>query len=91
MNQLSVKLQDALGAVGFDAALMKNGEHQFLYGNSASVVAVRPLDEVTVRVLTTANGDMSYKDFDARVLERQSDEALMLLFQTLKSVQLFAS
>lgn len=90
MNQLSVKLQDALGAVGFDAALQKNGEHQFLYGNSAAVVVARPLDEVTVRVATLANGDVSFKDFDTRVLERQSEEALRILFQTLKNVAKFA-
>jgi hypothetical protein len=82
MNQLSVKLQDVLGMVGFEAALQKNGEHHFLYGTATKVVSVRPLDEVTVRVSATANGEVTNVDYDARVLERQSEDALLLVFNT---------
>jgi hypothetical protein len=82
MNQLSVKLQDALDTVGFEAALQKNGEHQFLYGTATKVVAVRPLDEVTVRVSATANGEVTMCDYDARVLERLPEDALLVVFNT---------
>lgn len=82
MNQLSVKVQDALDMLGFEAALQKNGEHQFLYGTATKVVAVRPLDEVTVRVSATANGEVTFHDYDARVLDRQNTDALLLVFST---------
>jgi hypothetical protein len=37
-NQLTVKIQDALGAVGFEAAVTATGGQRFLYGTERSLV-----------------------------------------------------
>lgn len=86
MNQLSVKVQDALGAVGFEAGLNPvTGDHFFLYGNPYAVLMVLPAEDGgTVRMEVQANGSVKQNDVPAQSLEYHSTEALMLMFATFK-------
>jgi hypothetical protein len=85
-NQLSVKIQDALGAVGFDAAVGADGSQRFLNGVGRSTARVEAVDEgslVRVSTFTSAGGGRSTnKEYPALMLEKHSDDALMLFFQT---------
>jgi hypothetical protein len=87
MNQLSVKVQDALDAVGFEAGLNPvTGDHFFVYGNAYAVLMVTPADDgATVRMEAQANGWVKQNDVAAQSLEYHSTEALMLMFQTFKA------
>ena len=84
MNQLSVKVQDALGATGFEAALNPvTGEHFFVQGNPYAVLIVRPVnDGADVRMEVQANGAVKDKDLPAQMLERHTEDGLMLMLQT---------
>jgi hypothetical protein len=83
-NQLTVKIQDALGAVGFEAAVTTPGGQRFIYGTARSLVRVEPADEGgIVRVTTHGNGSDYKKDYPALMLEKHTDDALMLFFQTI--------
>jgi hypothetical protein len=87
MNQLSVHVQDALGATGFEAALNPvTGEHFFVQGNAYAVLIVRPVEDGgTVRMEVHANGSVKQNDVPAQSLEWATDDALMLMLATFKA------
>lgn len=82
MDQLSVKVQDALGAAGYEAAITKTGAQQFLRGTEKSIIRVEATEDA-VRVSTLGGGMAFHKDYPAGMLERHDEDALVLMFQTI--------
>lgn len=84
MNQLTVKVQEALGLAEFEAAVTKDGRQRFLYGTKRSTVVVEAMEDIRdmVRVTATAGADVTRKHYPAHMLERQTTEGLVMLFQT---------
>jgi len=86
-NQLSVKIQDALGAAGFEAAVGADGSQRFLNGEGRCTVRVEADDNggtVAVRAFTSSGGGRNtVKEYPALMLERQTEDALILFFRTI--------